>query len=185
MAPISSHLSMSSFFTLPASQKKRKRDQDTATVSSKRRATPGKSRPPQKIKPTTKLRDESISGSDLEPDDQHGASDDDGASSGSESQDETAAERRLRLAERYLQNIKEQVQEEGFDAEQVDKELIASRLKEDVVMSFFVRSLYDGPNIKDYRPRQKVVCIASLQHDYDHRALDKLHSHILLSQSRP
>jgi len=62
----------------------------------------------------------------------------DEAGSGSEFDDaqETAAERRLKLAERYLENIRKEVeageQDVGFDAEDVDRELIASRLKEDV-----------------------------------------------------
>ena len=56
--------------------------------------------------------------------------------SGSESdEDETAAERRLKLAERYLDNIREEVDEAGFDAEEIDRDLIAERLKEDVVCS--------------------------------------------------
>ena len=49
------------------------------------------------------------------------------------SEDETAAERRLRLAEQYLENIKGEVDEAGFDAEQIDRDLIAERLQEDVV----------------------------------------------------
>lgn len=39
----------------------------------------------------------------------------------------------MRLAERYLENIRNEVEEEvGFDAAQIDKDLIAERLKEDV-----------------------------------------------------
>ena len=51
----------------------------------------------------------------------------------SEEEDETGAERRLRLAEQYLENIKEEVDEIGFDAEEIDRDLIAERLQEDVV----------------------------------------------------
>lgn len=50
-----------------------------------------------------------------------------------EDEEETAAERRLRLAERYLSNVKEEVDEIGFDAEEIDRDLIAERLREDVV----------------------------------------------------
>lgn len=57
----------------------------------------------------------------------------DGDSETSDDENETAAEKRLRLAERYLENIRNEVEEEvGFDAEQIDKDLIAERLKEDV-----------------------------------------------------
>ena len=51
----------------------------------------------------------------------------------SEEEDETGAERRLRIAEQYLENIKGEVDEVGFDAEEIDKDLIAERLQEDVV----------------------------------------------------
>jgi len=54
-------------------------------------------------------------------------------SSESDDEDETGAERRLRLAERYLENIKGEVDEVGFDAEEIDRDLIAERLQEDVV----------------------------------------------------
>lgn len=117
---------MSSFFTTPASQKKRKRTEATTAASKKRNVAAEPS------KPRRRERDESISGSESEDE---GRGDDfgekDEGSSGDE--EETAAERRLRLAERYLENIKEEVQDGyGFDAEQIDKDLIAERLVEDV-----------------------------------------------------
>lgn len=75
-------------------------------------------------------RDESISGSESEGNDvQAGSASESEATS---EEDETAAERRVRLAERYLDNIREEVDEVGFDAEQIDKDLIAQRLREDV-----------------------------------------------------
>ncbi|KAK8110530.1 component of the u3 snoRNP complex [Apiospora kogelbergensis] len=97
---------MSSFFTIPGAQKKRKR------------------RPERD--------DESISGSSESED---GAFDEPEASeegSDSENEGETAAEKRLRLASRYLENVKEQV-EVGFNAEDVDRDiLLERRLREDV-----------------------------------------------------
>ena len=123
---------MSSFFTLPSSQRKRKREQDSIP-SNKRRDHSSKPSTALKSKTRKQSRDESISGSDSDEADQNKSPDLEDASSESGSEDETAAERRLRLAERYLENVKEQIQEEGFDAEDVDKELIASRLREDVV----------------------------------------------------
>lgn len=79
--------------------------------------------------------DESISGSDSdgfdsepEVEDENEVRDEDG----SDDEAETAAERRLRLAERYLENVKETVDEVGFDAADIDRDLIAERLQEDV-----------------------------------------------------
>ena len=128
---------MSSFFTVPASQRKRKRD-NAAVVPSKERTTSTRSRPKtQNTKPTRPKRDESISSSGSEDDTKRrklgGGEEEEVSSSDSDEEDETGAERRLRLAERYLENIKGEVDEVGFDAEEIDKDLIAERLQEDVV----------------------------------------------------
>lgn len=120
---------MSSFFTVPASQKKRKRADGEAP---KRRVAAKKDAPKPKKR---QERDEDISGSDSESGDDRVNEidlDDASSSSGSEGEEETAAERRLKLAERYLENIREEVDEVGFDAEDIDRDLIAERLQEDV-----------------------------------------------------
>ncbi|KAM0690310.1 hypothetical protein Q7P36_009077 [Cladosporium allicinum] len=112
---------MSSFFTLPASQKKRKRPEAPGNA-------PDKSAKPTRRKQT---RDESISGSDISDDD---APDDD--FSGSESEDEELknedpAAKRIRLAEQYLANTQKEVLElGGFDAAEVDQELLRGRMGE-------------------------------------------------------
>ena len=111
---------MSSFFTVPASQRKRKRSEAAPATSKSRIRTD---------------RDESISGSDQDSDGERDAGffDTDDGSEASDDENETAAEKRLRLAERYLQNIRDEVQEDGgFDAADIDRDLIAERLKEDV-----------------------------------------------------
>ncbi|EFX03180.1 small nucleolar ribonucleoprotein complex [Grosmannia clavigera kw1407] len=95
--------------------------------------------------------DESISGSGS--DDDFGGRGADGSEDGLSSDDdsdlevdegegdeaETAAERRLRLAERYLENVRQDVaavdDTYGFDAEEIDRDLIAERLEEDVAES--------------------------------------------------
>ncbi|MCJ1245102.1 pre-rRNA processing protein [Trapelia coarctata] len=129
---------MSSFFTLPASQKKRKRNDTGPTPSAKKRtADTGPVTKAAPSKPKRSKRDESISGSESDEDDMPKKStvEDEGSeasSSDSEHEEETAAEKRLRLAERYLANIKDEVQQTGFDAEEIDRDLIAERLKEDV-----------------------------------------------------
>lgn len=132
---------MPSFFTTPASQRKRKREEDTTTVSKKRNLN---SRPKAQIQSLQSLkakRDESISGS--ESDDEAGRveSEEEDSISESEDEDETGAERRLRLAEQYLENIKGEVDEIDFDAEDIDRDLIAERLQEDVVFSHCISTL--------------------------------------------
>lgn len=136
---------MSSFFTVPGARKKRK--QTGAPEPPKKRINASKTsakpsgRAPTKSAPSTSKRperDESISGSDSE---EYGtdASIPDQAGSGNGSEDdtdnegETAAERRLRLAERYLANVRQEVavDEIGFDAEEIDRDMIAERLIED------------------------------------------------------
>ncbi|KAI1261271.1 WD40 repeat-like protein [Xylariaceae sp. FL1019] len=129
---------MSSFFSIPGAQKKRKRTTNDGPSTAKRPAKsilkrPGKPQPPKRAE-TEDRDDESISS--------HSENDQDGESfegfgSGSESeQDETAAQKRLRLAEEYLARVREDVDKEvdasGFDAEEIDKDMIAARLEEDL-----------------------------------------------------
>ncbi|EPE32909.1 WD40 repeat-like protein [Glarea lozoyensis ATCC 20868] len=138
---------MSSFFTIPSAAKKRKRPE--GSENPKKRFAPSKSKNnPRESKPARTprkpQRDESISGSENEDgsdrgdEEEYQGSSDAASSSGSEEGDdaeETAAERRLRLAERYLENIREEVDEHGFDAEEIDRDLIAERLQEDAAES--------------------------------------------------
>ncbi|CAM1508276.1 Fc.00g051240.m01.CDS01 [Cosmosporella sp. VM-42] len=129
---------MSSFFTVPGAQKKRKRPSAPEPPKKKFAASKSSGKGPSKSTGPTKKRverDESISGSDSDDDESYdsvsNASDavDEDDSDGEE---ETAAERRLRLAEQYLENVKEHVDEAGFDAADIDRDLIAERLQEDV-----------------------------------------------------
>ncbi|KII91503.1 hypothetical protein PLICRDRAFT_104829 [Plicaturopsis crispa FD-325 SS-3] len=56
------------------------------------------------------------------------------AVSGDEDEDETPAEKRLRLAQLYLDSVKEGLGADGdYDAAEIDKELISARLKQDVM----------------------------------------------------
>ena len=134
---------MSSFFTTPASQRKRKRDDANAAPSTKRRNIAKAGAKPTSKKPPRARRDESISSSGSEDDAARKRVNDAEIVSDSESEeeDETGAERRLRLAEQYLENIKGEVDEVGFDAEEIDKDLIAERLQEDVVCRMFNHTL--------------------------------------------
>ncbi|KAI0167064.1 WD40 repeat-like protein [Hypoxylon sp. FL1284] len=126
---------MSSFFTIPGAQKKRKRA--PASDAPKKRVATSKSssKPPAKPAPMLKKRverDESISGSESESDDAIDRPGTPESGSESENEGETAAEKRLRLAERYLENVRQEVDETGFDAEEIDRDIIAERLQQDV-----------------------------------------------------
>lgn len=129
---------MSSFFTLPTSQRKRKRETPSTTHAS----APRKQPKPSSRKPQKQQEDnEDEVASDAESI-SSGSSSAAGSAASSDASsdhaDETAAERRLRLAEQYLSNIRDEVGtdrpvgEYEFDAAEVDRELIAARLKEDV-----------------------------------------------------
>ncbi|KXN91546.1 hypothetical protein AN958_00532 [Leucoagaricus sp. SymC.cos] len=69
--------------------------------------------------------------------------------SGDEDKDETPAEKRLRLAQLYLDTVKESLADGEFDAAEIDKELISSRLKQDVLshsgkVHLFIASYYSS-----------------------------------------
>ena len=140
---------MSSFFTLPASQRKRKRQETPAsTKASKKRNTGAPPRSKESGNAGNRKRrekdDESISGSSAsgsedeakpggqEPEDETSDSD----VSGSDAAQDPDTARRLKLAERYLDNVRKDVAAEadveGFHAEDVERDLISRRLKEDV-----------------------------------------------------
>ncbi|KAK1243713.1 hypothetical protein MKX08_001851 [Trichoderma sp. CBMAI-0020] len=139
---------MSSFFTVPGKRKRpsapeapKKRivaSKSSAKTSAKSAKSAKPSAKQQQAAPSKKRverDDESISGSDSEDEESYnGASDasNDEGDSDSDTAGETAAEQRLRLAERYLDNVKVHVDEIGFDAADIDRDLIAERLQEDV-----------------------------------------------------
>ncbi|KAB5575824.1 WD40-repeat-containing domain protein [Coniochaeta sp. 2T2.1] len=147
---------MSSFFTVPGAHKKRKQTGGAPEPPKKRfnasnkpssshgRAAPGAKSAPAASRSKAPQRDESISGSDSEDYDSDAAGSipddhtDNGTDADSDNENETAAERRLRLAERYLANVRQEVTTAGtegdeyaFDAEEIDRDMIAERLVED------------------------------------------------------
>ncbi|CAG8981002.1 hypothetical protein HYALB_00013322 [Hymenoscyphus albidus] len=144
---------MSSFFTIPSSMKKRKRPETNEppkkrlAASSKSKSTKITPRDPKPKAARRLERDDSISGSGSEDESDEGEREreeefeglSDSSSNSEEEEDgdgeATAAERRLRLAERYLYNIRSEVDETGFDAEEIDRDLIAERLQEDAAES--------------------------------------------------
>src|SRR5271170_3389663 len=111
-------VNMSSFFTLPTSQRKRKRTEDTGRTSKRRGQEDARSRSAKKVvRARDPGPDSSISGSDSDDDpapepDLEYASD----SSATSAEDEDPADRRVRLAQRYLNNLRVEIDEAGFDA---------------------------------------------------------------------
>lgn len=105
---------MSSFFTTPASQRKRKRVQPNAPSESSARKRDSRD-------------DESISGSDVSDaveEDAEGSEEDE-----DEFEDDDPAAKRVRLAERYLANTKDEILDDGdFDAADVDQENLRERM---------------------------------------------------------
>jgi ribosomal RNA-processing protein 9 len=102
--------------------------------TSKKRNTTSAAPEPAKTS-RRKEREESISGSESSEEEGNDffTKDDEDRSDSSDDENETAAEKRLRLAERYLENIRKEVDDDvGFDAAEIDRDLIAERLKEDV-----------------------------------------------------
>ncbi|KAK6538204.1 pre-rRNA processing protein [Orbilia ellipsospora] len=125
---------MSSFFTVPASQRKRKRSGAETPTNSSSGKPSGSSKPSSSSRPPSKkrqVRDEEISSDDddsINSDSIPSAADSDEESM----QDETEAEKRLRLAQQYLDNLRTETEEHGFDAADIDRDLIAERLKSSV-----------------------------------------------------
>ena len=124
---------MSSFFTLPAAKRKR------ATVTFNKSAPKRRNRTGQSVK-SRQTRgkivqdNESVSSSGLEDEENkvqaESYSSQDESSFGLE--EETAGERRLRLAEQYLENLKQEIQEGDINTTDTNYDLIAEKLKEDV-----------------------------------------------------
>jgi ribosomal RNA-processing protein 9 len=128
---------MSSFFTLP--RKRKRQDAAPGSTPAKKRGAASKSlSEATDRKQKRPERDESISGSESEDVEETGlpeGSGDEGSITSAE--DDTAADRRLRLAEQYLDNVRGEVEDVvGFDAADIDRDLIAERLKEDAVCYF-------------------------------------------------
>ncbi|KAF2156792.1 WD40 repeat-like protein [Myriangium duriaei CBS 260.36] len=129
---------MSSFFTRPASERKRKRHEDgVAPRRSGRKPTTARTSKKQRQE-----RDESISGSDSDDVDERfeeSSNTIDAEESSEEDEDEDATARRTKLANRYLENTRNEILAEGFDAKDIDNELLAQRmgerLKEDTAES--------------------------------------------------
>ncbi|KAF8060910.1 WD40-repeat-containing domain protein [Lyophyllum atratum] len=82
---------------------------------------------------------------------------DDDVGSGEEDEDETPAQKRLRLAKLYLESVKEGLADGEFDAAEIDKELISARLKQDVLEHSGKVHLFIADSFDFTRPPTQVL----------------------------
>ncbi|KAJ7075650.1 WD40-repeat-containing domain protein [Mycena belliarum] len=135
------------FFTSSKPRKRKRTDAGPSTKKFARKdAAGGKSAPKKGVNlhantnaKTKRRADEELSdqtdgeGGDIDDMDLTAGADIDPGASGDEDDEETPAEKRLRLAKLYLESVKEGLAEGEFDAAEIDKELISARLKQDVM----------------------------------------------------
>ncbi|KAJ7072496.1 WD40-repeat-containing domain protein [Mycena amicta] len=118
-----------------ASSKQRKRKRPEGAQSSRKLPrkdnSKGPSRPRSKRSADEEL-DSDHTNDDGNIDDLELAEKEDAGTSGDED-NETPAEKRLRLAKLYLESVKEGLADGEFDAAEVDKEIISARLQQDVL----------------------------------------------------
>ncbi|KAF8635575.1 hypothetical protein AX15_000225 [Amanita polypyramis BW_CC] len=137
-----------SFFASTKPRKRKRTDSGAPNGrNTKQKITSAKAAPK---KDRRKFADEELSD---QTGDEHGIDDLDltaGRDESPEEEDdnETPAEKRLRLAKLYLESVKNDLAEGEYDAAEIDKEIINSRLKQDVLehsgkMHLFVADSYD------------------------------------------
>ncbi|KAH9927544.1 WD40 repeat-like protein [Amylocystis lapponica] len=164
------------FFSAPKPRKrKRSTTQENGPSTSKKyaRGANGRSssngKKPSGPSPKTKRRDEELSDETQDEDERAGVDemdlrapdvDPDAYESADEDEDETPAEKRLRLAKLYLANVKQNVglADGEFDAAEIDRELISARLKQDVAehsgkVHLYVADSYDLTHPPSLRTR--------------------------------
>lgn len=120
-----------------ANSKKRKRSSSSIVPSSGKSAKRLKQPLPSTSRTQKRRKDEELSsggseGSVIDDEDLRADEVDPGLS-GEEDANETAAEKRLRLAKLYLDSVKTTLAEGEFDAADLDREIISSRLQQDVL----------------------------------------------------
>ncbi|KAM5539750.1 hypothetical protein V8D89_006563 [Ganoderma adspersum] len=180
-----------SFFAASKSRKrKRSTTRDAGPSSSKKtaRGVKGKGRKlDAKTSTASKKRtaaDEELSDETRDDDDHEGIDDMDlrapdvdpnAYESGEEDEDETPAQKRLRLAKLYLDGVKQglSLAEGEFDAAEIDRELISARLKQDVLehsgkVHLYVADSFDltqSPSLRTKRAHRFAVTSAVASQD--------------------
>nr|VWP00621.1 MRP-like transporter [Ganoderma boninense] len=181
-----------SFFAASKTRKrKRSTTRDAGPSSSKKaaRGAKGKGRRLDTLKTGTASKkrtaaDEELSDDAQDEDDQEGIDDmdlrapdvdPDACESGEEDEDETPAQKRLRLAKLYLDGVKQglSLAEGEFDAAEIDRELISARLKQDVLehsgkVHLYVADSFDlsqPPSLRTKRAHRFAVTSAVASQD--------------------
>ncbi|KDR77359.1 hypothetical protein GALMADRAFT_246747 [Galerina marginata CBS 339.88] len=158
-----------SFFSIPKQRKRKRADSNADARGVKkfaRKQAPqdakkhGSAKPNGTVKP--RRRDEELS--DQTDEDAGGvedmdlrAEDLDLGTSGDEDENETPAEKRLRLAQLYLESVKVGLAEGEFDAAEIDKELISARLKQDVLEHSGKVHLFVGDSFDFTQPPTSIL----------------------------
>ncbi|GME99720.1 unnamed protein product [Ambrosiozyma monospora] len=130
-----------SFFTDPSKKRKNRSNRQTSTVhqnAKKRKVQPRKS----STEDNNNDSEESVSdideeevASDIFDSDSDAQKDEDDVDEGDDEEEyktESAADKRRRLAKQYLQNLQQETETYDFDAKDLDNDIIASRLQQDV-----------------------------------------------------
>ncbi|KAF8627142.1 hypothetical protein AX17_006359 [Amanita inopinata Kibby_2008] len=138
------------FFASTKSRKRKRTDSRTANSypSVKGRATPSKKPRGKRKVVDEELSDQTNDDEGVEDLDLERDGGTDAGASGEEDDDETPAEKRLRLAKLYLESVKDDLAEGEYDAAEIDKEIINARLKQDVLehsgkVHLFIADFYD------------------------------------------
>ena len=153
------------FFATGSKKRKRSLSSTSTPAPRKKLATtngkPGPKKPSSKTHQPKKrtARDEELSDATEDDHDRRGVddmdlrvSDEDPYQSGSENENETPAEKRLRLAQMYLEGVKTSLADGEYDAAEIDKELISARLKQDVMEQSGKVHLFIADSVRDHYP---------------------------------
>ena len=167
------------FFATGPKKRKRPSSSTPAFVSRKKPATANeklRSRKPSGTQQPKKriARDEELSDATEDDHDPGGvddmdlrASDEDPYQSGSENENETPAEKRLRLAQMYLEGVKTGLAEGEYDAAEIDKELISARLKQDVLEQSGKIHLFVAGSVRDHLSSFTSIFAKRRQYDFE------------------
>jgi ribosomal RNA-processing protein 9 len=132
--------------------KKRKRNRDSKATSTVQKSKKTRQEPSdEEISGISGSEDEqgNVSYNEAEEEEEEGELD-----SEEEFAQESAADKRRRLAKQYLENLKQEVGDFDFDAKDLDDEIISRRLKEDVAETkgHVYRFLADNLLLSDVKP---------------------------------
>lgn len=167
------------FFATGSKKRKRPSSSTSAFVSRKKPATVNgklKLKKPSGAQQLKKriARDEELSDATEDNHDSGGvddmdlrASDEDPYQSGSENENETPAEKRLRLAQMYLEGVKSSLAGAEYDAAEIDKELISARLKQDVLEQSGKIHLFVADSVCNHQSSSTSIFTERKQYEFE------------------